>query len=268
MSIDILSTLQRLLRHAAEAYANSIPSLPPTTTATPNSTSKGLSHEMIQRLPLLMAPCTNNEPCPICLTTISPQQMIRLLPCSHYYHPSCIGNWLSIQNTCPSCRYPVDRAILAAAQGERNLLFETLSRHQSPLMPMSLASTGGPARRDGDGGVHDHTSSGGPTTAAVGSREDGRQQLGGLTSSRREVREGTDGDHNAGDLDPGASILLSSQPITSHHRIRGPTTAGNSSVSPAVMEDLRPSDNRSRASHEDQRGEGHWRGIPVRHFRY
>jgi hypothetical protein len=45
--------------------------------------------------------------CAICLEDCVEGQRQQILPCMHKFHSSCIGNWLSNSNKCPTCRYPI-----------------------------------------------------------------------------------------------------------------------------------------------------------------
>ena len=41
--------------------------------------------------------------CAICLEIFSIGDKVSYLPCPHYFHSSCIKNWLKIKNKCPYC---------------------------------------------------------------------------------------------------------------------------------------------------------------------
>jgi len=41
--------------------------------------------------------------CAICLEVFSTGDKISYLPCFHYFHSSCIKNWIKIKNKCPFC---------------------------------------------------------------------------------------------------------------------------------------------------------------------
>lgn len=43
----------------------------------------------------------NDENCSICLGVLRDGFK---LPCTHYYHETCIRPWFALHNTCPSCR--------------------------------------------------------------------------------------------------------------------------------------------------------------------
>ena len=41
--------------------------------------------------------------CAICLEVFSIGDKISYLPCFHFFHSSCIKNWIRIKNKCPFC---------------------------------------------------------------------------------------------------------------------------------------------------------------------
>ncbi|KAL6052974.1 RING/U-box superfamily protein [Balamuthia mandrillaris] len=41
--------------------------------------------------------------CRICLCEYEPQEQMRLLPCNHHFHCTCIDRWLLSHDTCPLC---------------------------------------------------------------------------------------------------------------------------------------------------------------------
>lgn len=43
--------------------------------------------------------------CPICLVDYADGDELRVLPCDHYLHRSCLDAWLANNPSCPSCRY-------------------------------------------------------------------------------------------------------------------------------------------------------------------
>ena len=45
--------------------------------------------------------------CAICLENYSIGNKIIYLPCCHYFHSSCIRNWIKIKNICPYCKREV-----------------------------------------------------------------------------------------------------------------------------------------------------------------
>nr|XP_011466640.1 PREDICTED: putative RING-H2 finger protein ATL35 [Fragaria vesca subsp. vesca] len=46
--------------------------------------------------------------CAICWKDFTPEEgMLTRMPCSHCYHGDCIVCWLSVNQLCPMCRYPM-----------------------------------------------------------------------------------------------------------------------------------------------------------------
>lgn len=41
--------------------------------------------------------------CAVCRLEFERDDEVRLLPCKHYYHPECVGEWLKHNKTCPVC---------------------------------------------------------------------------------------------------------------------------------------------------------------------
>ncbi|GJD07802.1 hypothetical protein Gasu2_21400 [Galdieria sulphuraria] len=47
-----------------------------------------------------------DEVCAVCLDTVELGAYLRLLPCGHAFHSSCISHWLASANRCPLCNEP------------------------------------------------------------------------------------------------------------------------------------------------------------------
>ncbi|KAI3997733.1 hypothetical protein MKX01_011808 [Papaver californicum] len=48
------------------------------------------------------------ENCSVCLNEFGDEDMLRLLPCQHVFHPNdadCIDGWFASHSTCPVCRF-------------------------------------------------------------------------------------------------------------------------------------------------------------------
>ncbi|XP_060106788.1 E3 ubiquitin-protein ligase RNF181 [Heteronotia binoei] len=43
--------------------------------------------------------------CPICLLEFEEDEVVRKMPCEHFFHKDCILPWLGKTNSCPLCRY-------------------------------------------------------------------------------------------------------------------------------------------------------------------
>ncbi|PON45220.1 43kDa postsynaptic protein [Parasponia andersonii] len=50
-------------------------------------------------------PKPNDNTCPICLSEYQSKETLRTIPeCNHYFHASCVDEWLKMNATCPLCR--------------------------------------------------------------------------------------------------------------------------------------------------------------------
>ncbi len=41
--------------------------------------------------------------CAVCRLEFEQVDQVTLLPCKHYYHPQCVGEWLKHNKNCPVC---------------------------------------------------------------------------------------------------------------------------------------------------------------------
>ncbi|CAL0311391.1 unnamed protein product [Lupinus luteus] len=83
----------------------------------PGNLTAGLDGPEIEKFPKTLIgesgrlPKPNNNICPICLCDYEPKEMLRTIPeCNHYFHASCIDEWLKMNATCPLCRNSPDAA--------------------------------------------------------------------------------------------------------------------------------------------------------------
>ncbi|XP_065831529.1 RING finger protein 215-like isoform X2 [Oscarella lobularis] len=51
-------------------------------------------------------PATGDS-CSICLDEYTLKQVLRILPCGHSFHRSCVDSWLISRRTCPLCKYNI-----------------------------------------------------------------------------------------------------------------------------------------------------------------
>lgn len=64
-----------------------------------------LTEEEISQIPAV-TDVPSGEVCTICLLEFGEgSEIIRQLPCNHYFHEDCIIPWLQTSNTCPVCRH-------------------------------------------------------------------------------------------------------------------------------------------------------------------
>jgi len=70
---------------------------------------------LIQHLPTcLYDGSKQNRECIICFVEFVVNDNVRYLPCMHFFHQSCIDDWLMRSLTCPECLEPVDSALLTS----------------------------------------------------------------------------------------------------------------------------------------------------------
>ncbi|XP_022245848.1 uncharacterized protein LOC111086613 [Limulus polyphemus] len=101
------------------------------TEAIGEATTRGLSRAEINRLPTrtfsqttisgsdsISAGCSSisrlrdsslnhEKECRVCLSSYETGEVLRILPCFHEYHASCIDKWLKSNRSCPTCRVEV-----------------------------------------------------------------------------------------------------------------------------------------------------------------
>lgn len=49
--------------------------------------------------------CSYQKECPICLVSFKENEILARLECHHYFHRECLKGWVSINMSCPLCRY-------------------------------------------------------------------------------------------------------------------------------------------------------------------
>jgi E3 ubiquitin-protein ligase SDIR1 len=54
-----------------------------------------------------MLRAAKNPSCSICLVQFELQEQVRLMPCFHHFHPTCIDPWLKEKALCPVCKCPI-----------------------------------------------------------------------------------------------------------------------------------------------------------------
>merc|ERR1712066_869494 len=53
------------------------------------------------------APDAKGEMCMVCLEHFQDGDSLRIMPCSHRYHRTCVDAWLAVNKYCPICKYDV-----------------------------------------------------------------------------------------------------------------------------------------------------------------
>jgi hypothetical protein len=54
-----------------------------------------------------VASSVHEDSCIICFSDYTPGDLLKELPCKHYYHATCIDQWLLRSGNCPLCKMPV-----------------------------------------------------------------------------------------------------------------------------------------------------------------
>jgi hypothetical protein len=75
-------------------------------TASGEADAKGASGEPVQVV--MIQEDDLHGMCAICLNDYEEGESIRVLPCGHFFHPTCVGQWLTNHNACPMCKSAVD----------------------------------------------------------------------------------------------------------------------------------------------------------------
>lgn len=77
---------------------------------------KGASKDLLQTLPVKefsadLIPDEEDPQCSICLSSYEDGQEVRVLPCEgkHHFHKDCCDSWLTVNATCPICRYDFNK---------------------------------------------------------------------------------------------------------------------------------------------------------------
>jgi hypothetical protein len=73
--------------------------------------SRGLTADDVRQLPLYRADGGSGRQrlttCVICLDQVDRGQLVRALPCCHEFHAKCVDRWLTMNCTCPVCRFEI-----------------------------------------------------------------------------------------------------------------------------------------------------------------
>ena len=90
---------------------NTLPAPDPSTNNdVPADDTRGLMMDVLENLPqnkLLIVEVGNELQCAICHEHAKLQDNLRVLPCTHRFHQTCIDVWLLQKLTCPLCRVNV-----------------------------------------------------------------------------------------------------------------------------------------------------------------
>ncbi|BFZ24162.1 hypothetical protein BsWGS_27201 [Bradybaena similaris] len=65
------------------------------------------------------------DPCAVCIESYKFHEVIRILPCRHVFHKSCVDPWLLDQRLCPMCKLDILRAYGMQVGGSQESLHPT-----------------------------------------------------------------------------------------------------------------------------------------------
>jgi len=65
--------------------------------------------------------------CAVCLCEYEPEDLVRVLPCHHYFHRQCIEPWLERNKTCALCKHPIDQQVAALYSNAFSATNDTVS---------------------------------------------------------------------------------------------------------------------------------------------
>ncbi|XP_065910002.1 E3 ubiquitin-protein ligase RNF115-like [Dysidea avara] len=74
--------------------------------------------EKIDNLPTISINAENEgTECKVCQEEFSKDESVLEMPCKHLYHSSCIVPWLKLHDTCPVCRYSLNKGTIVLGNG-------------------------------------------------------------------------------------------------------------------------------------------------------
>ena len=51
-----------------------------------------------------MCDIVDSDSCAICTMKMEENSFVYDIPCKHMFHSECLGKWLQVRNSCPTCR--------------------------------------------------------------------------------------------------------------------------------------------------------------------
>ena len=63
---------------------------------------------MVKQLPKRKIGASSRE-CVFCYEKFQNNEIVRILPCKHYFHIGCLKPWLECNTSCPVCRFDVKK---------------------------------------------------------------------------------------------------------------------------------------------------------------
>jgi hypothetical protein len=114
----------------------------------PTRRGHGLHPEIIDTIPRKIysendATDESEQCCPICLVDYADGDELRMLPCNHCLHISCLDAWLARNPSCPSCRYSLRELVDDRSMLQLRTLRSRLSNHTAFIRFLGNDSAGG-----------------------------------------------------------------------------------------------------------------------------
>lgn len=78
--------------------------------------------------------------CSICMVDYDEEDVLRRLPCGHYYHRACVDPWLGNKKMCPLCHHDITTPAPKGAESWAPVLTENRS-NSNPVTPVTPAAT-------------------------------------------------------------------------------------------------------------------------------
>lgn len=69
---------------------------------------EGLDKRYWRRLPLKRVGKSTRK-CVVCVEEFRPEEVIRILPCAHYFHNACLKPWFERNSQCIICRLDIKK---------------------------------------------------------------------------------------------------------------------------------------------------------------
>ena len=80
----------------------------------------------------------DDSACEVCQCDYEDEDEVMLLPCSHFFHKSCISRWFAMKTTCPKCRYALSPPV---PESREVIVRRTTTIEWMPVMQWVPAST-------------------------------------------------------------------------------------------------------------------------------